>query len=73
MKHVTKWNTIVEYVDIETGEIISKSNFERNYYRIRSTKSTEIKEVKISNEILNYGYVKYTSECRRKPKQGKLF
>lgn len=52
-----KWFTISEHVDIETGEIITKKEFEKNYYKVGITKKTEINE--------NNGIIKYTTESRR--------
>lgn len=41
---VTKWYTIVEIVDIETGEVISKSEYERRNLRIiKKIKKHEIR------------------------------
>lgn len=65
MEKIEKWITISEYVDLLTGEIITKSLYEREYYKIRTTKKVEIKEVIIKREIKKYGYVKYTNECRK--------
>lgn len=66
MKHVTKWRSISEYVDLETGEIITKNVFEKSYYKVRSSKKTIIEEVIINQEKLNYGTIKHTTECRRR-------
>lgn len=62
-----KWTAKTEYVDLQTGEVISKSLYEREYYRVRSSKPKyEIKEVIINNEIIKKGVIKYVTECRRK-------
>lgn len=66
MVKIEKWITISEYVDLLTGEIITKSKYEREYYKIRSSKKIEIKETIIKREVKTYGYVKYTTECRKK-------
>lgn len=58
-----KWYTVVEYVDIETGELISKSLKERKYYVIRKTKKVEVYEYQ------GYGITKWTAECRRNGQQ----
>lgn len=58
MNHRKKWITTTEYVDVETGEIITKSNYERNYY-LTGKKSKTIEE----NE--KYKIKKYINECRR--------
>jgi hypothetical protein len=47
---------MTEYVDIETGEIITKEKFLKEYYKVNLTKKTEING--------NYGTIKYTNECR---------
>jgi len=52
-----KWYTMTEYVDIETGELISKSEYEKNYYKIKNNKKIEITE--------NHGIIKYITECRQ--------
>ena len=38
MYNITKWLTETEYIDIETGEIISKSYIDRHNYIIKGTK-----------------------------------
>lgn len=63
-KSTIKFYSESTYVDIETGEIITKSKFEREYYKIRSNKKTIINE--------NHGIIKHTIECRRNGQQ-KLF
>lgn len=65
MRHVHKWISTTDYVDLQTGEIITKSEYERDYYKVRNTQKKEIKEVTIKNEKLNYGYVRNTTECRK--------
>ncbi len=37
-----QWYTTNEYVDVETGEILTKENGERNYIIIKTVKRTEI-------------------------------
>lgn len=60
-----KWITISEYVDITTGEIITKSEYEREYYKVKKpTKTIEYNE--------KYRIIRYTNECR-KHEQTKLF
>lgn len=62
-----KWFTVSEYVDIETGELIPKSEIENGIYYIKNkTKSHEI------NEQQNYGIRKFINECKRTG-QTKLF
>lgn len=51
------WITITEYVDIETGELITKSKYLREYYKIRTTNIIKQKE--------NTSIKKYTIQCRK--------
>lgn len=67
-----KWFTIVEYIDIDTGEIITKSLCEREYIRLRKNKKIEIIEKLEKNEKIKSGLIKYTYECERN-KQLRLF
>lgn len=60
-----KWYTVQEYIDKDTGEIISKSLKEREYI----VQKKEIKYEK-SNEI--YGIKKIINECK-KNRQIRLF
>jgi hypothetical protein len=55
-KTIKKWYTATEYVDTDTGELITKKEFEKNYYKTKSTRKIEIQE--------NYGIIKYINECR---------
>jgi hypothetical protein len=59
-----KWYTEIQYVDIETGEIIDKKVFTEKYYKTNQTRKIEIYE--------NYGIIKYITECRNR-NQTKLF
>lgn len=52
-----KWYTTNEYVDVETGEIITKSKAEREYIITRKTK-----EYKNNGK---YNEIKISNECRR--------
>jgi len=61
-----KWFTAVEYVDVETGEIITKSEKERNYYVVGNETRTEI------NNEKKYGIKYIRKNCRRNGQQ-KLF
>ena len=58
----------VQYVDIETGEILKANHAVENYIVIKSSKST------IKKEYVNFtkGFVTITKLCR-KSNQGKLF
>lgn len=47
-------------VDIDTGEILTQHNAERNYTKIKVTKETKI------NYIQTRAYVTYTVKYRRK-------
>jgi hypothetical protein len=55
MNKISKWYTISEWIDVETGEILHKEVI-KNYYKIKTTKKIEINE--------NQGIIKYTNECR---------
>lgn len=52
-----KWRTKSQYVDIQTGEIITESEYKRNYIKIKTTKNTHINE--------KYGIREFTHECER--------
>ena len=64
MDEVKKWYSMSEYVDNETGELISKSLVEREYIIIKKSKKYEING---SN-----GIIKWLNECERN-RQKKLF
>lgn len=51
---ITKWYTECEYVDSHTGEIMTKSQFLRDYIKTDSEKKVEI------NKEKNYGLIKKT-------------
>lgn len=57
-----KWYSTTIYVDVETGEIISKSLKEREYITVKTNKTTELKEYQNGEK---YGIIKHTNECRR--------
>lgn len=59
-----KWYTVVERVDLETGEIISKSEAERNY-------RVKYREIKTENKQ-THGIRTITQMCE-KDKQIKLW
>lgn len=61
-KEDLKWITLTEYVDVETGEILTKSEKERSYY-------TTGKSHKKIEENGNYRIKKYIYECRRNGQQ----
>ena len=60
---INKWYTQTEFVDIETGEIIRKSVFEKEYYKIKINKKIQING--------NNGTITYQYECRP-TRQGRL-
>jgi hypothetical protein len=55
-KTLKKWYTTSEFVDVDTGELINKKEFEKDYHKIQTTRKIEIKE--------DYGIIKYLHECR---------
>lgn len=59
-----KWTSTSQYVDVDTGEILTKKEVKENYKVIKT-----IKKIEHGTE---YGYIKYTNECR-KSTQGKLW
>lgn len=65
MEHVDKWYTTIEYIDIDTGEIITKSLAKREYIQLRKTKKIEIIKIIINKEVLKHGNIKYTAECEK--------
>lgn len=61
---IKKWYTVSEYVDISTGELLSRKEVEKNYYKLMTIRKVEITE--------NHGIIKYITECR-KTGQTRLF
>ena len=58
MKGEIKWYSITEYIDISTGEIISKSEYEREkYITIKINKTYKINK--------DNGIIKYSRECEK--------
>jgi len=57
-----KWYATTTYVDIETGEVISKSLKERKYITKKTNSKSEIKEYTNGEK---YGIVKHINECER--------
>jgi hypothetical protein len=55
-----KFYTIKEYVDVTTGEVISKAKYEREYRKIKSIKH-KIEYNEQHGQI--YGTTRYTIEC----------
>lgn len=64
MDNRTKWITMNEYVDKETGEFITEKTKNKDYITINKTKKVIING--------NYGYITYTNECERN-RQTRLF
>ncbi len=52
-----KWFSETRWVDLETGEALSKSRVEREYYKVNASKTT----VDCGGYILKI----HTNECRR--------
>lgn len=66
MNPIIRWIHTTKYVDITTGEEITKSNASRNYIIIKNKKYVTF------NQSKTIGTVEHTKECQRDP-QGKLF
>lgn len=66
-KGVPTWTSETTYIDIDTGEMITKHKYNKEYYHIK----TEIET--IINKNKSHGHKKYTKIGRKKPEQGKLF
>lgn len=61
---VIKWNSNTIYIDVETGEIITKYRTEKdNYVIIKTTKNVKF------NTNKTIGYIEYTKQCRRNTQQ----
>lgn len=54
-----QWLTLTEYVSLETGEIITKSEKEREYYTVKKVRTIDTE----SNE--KYNFIKWQYHCRR--------
>lgn len=66
MYNTTHWLTETEYIDIETGEIISRSYFDRHNFIVKETETkTEFKTIKNQN----YGIKKIRKYCERSRQQ----
>lgn len=62
---VKRWYATSEYVDVDTGEILTRSQFERlDYVKLKTTKKYEING--------NIGIIKHQIECEVN-RQKKLF
>lgn len=64
-KNITKWITVTEYVDNQTGEMLTKKEVEKNYIITKKHKHATIEN--------NTGYIKWTKECTRNGKQQKIW
>ena len=58
-----RWTSKTIFVDIDTGEILTKHNAKTNYLIIKKTKNAEV------NTIGTAGTIIWTNECR-KSRQG---
>lgn len=67
MEHKIKWFTAIEIVDITTGELITKSMYERRNMRI--IKKTKSDEFKTSARGEKYAIRTWTWECREHEQQ----
>lgn len=69
MSTIKKWTSTTQYVDLETGEVLTKKIATRDYKTINITK-----KVKVYGNNTNHacGYITWIHECRP-TKQGKLF
>lgn len=65
----TSYYTLNEYVDIETGEVLTKENALTNYSSIKKTKHVQSYQ-NLGKETV---VITYTNECRPKAKQTNLF
>ena len=63
-----KWIPITTSIDLETGEIITKKIRDLEYQVIRTHKKVE--KPPNTDGIL---IIRYTQECRKKPKQQSLW
>lgn len=66
-KDIPTWTSKTTYVDIETGEQLTKHTYQKHYYHITTKLETTI------NKNRNHGHKQYTKIGRRKPEQQKLF
>lgn len=60
------WTSRTIYVDIETGEIITKEEAKKNYNVVKTTKVSKL------NPNKTHGTTEFTRQCRKK-QQGKLW
>lgn len=69
MRHdgIPTWTSKTTYIDIETGETMTKHKFEKNYYHIHTRTITTI------NKNKSHGHKKYHKLGRKRPTQTKLF
>lgn len=70
---LNKWWKSNIYVDLQTGERITKKNAETNYIIIKKKKNvTYIKQLNKNRQYETIGHIEYTNECTRNGKQIKL-
>lgn len=61
-----KWTSKTNYVDIDTGEQLTRYNAKTNYKTIQTHK-----HAKFTNATKTQGFIEYTKLCRHK-RQGQL-
>lgn len=62
-----KWTSISEYVDEETGEVLTKKQVEEYYIIIKKVKHGNI------DNTTNTGIIRWINVCTKGGKQKKLF
>lgn len=53
--NITKWTTIVEYIDIETGEIINDKEIKQTFIIGHTTKTININGNNAQRKLTHYG------------------
>lgn len=61
---IKKWYTVSEFVDEETGELLSRKEVEKNYHKLKTDRSVEITDT--------HGIIKYITRCKH-TRQTRLF
>ena len=67
MKKIKIWKTVCQYVHLETGEVLTKYEAEKNYIILKKTK-----HVRINNENKS-ATIFYVYECTRTGSQTRLW
>ncbi|WNK14255.1 MAG: hypothetical protein [Microvirus sp.] len=70
---IEKYWTTTEYIDIDTGEIISKKNATENYIIIKKQRHVNIKQEIKHRRKYNIGIVTYRYECTKNGSQIRLW